>query len=118
MADFTKNTIADMARDKPDINFGTTGNMHEIDWPEQDAYWRSNYSDRPYASADRNYDYYQPAYRYGAESATRLKGQEWSSVEPELERGWNDFRGGATSTWRDIKDAVHDGWNRAVGKMS
>ena len=35
-------------------------------WTDEDTYWRTNYRTRPYASsAERDYDYYQPAYRYG-----------------------------------------------------
>ncbi|MFL5594354.1 MAG: hypothetical protein ACJ785_07060 [Gemmatimonadaceae bacterium] len=118
MADFTKNTTADMAADKPDINFGTTANMHEIDWPAEDEYWRSNFSSKPYVRGDRNYDYYRPAYRYGAESAMRHNGKDWNSVQGDLERGWDKYRGDAKSTWQDIKDAVRDGWNRVRGSLS
>ena len=116
MADFTKNSIADMAQDKPDINFGTSGSMHEIDWPMEDEYWQANYHTRPYARADRGYDYYRTAYRYGAESAGRFAGKDWNSVEPDLESGWSAYRADAKSTWQDIKDAVRDGWDRVTGR--
>jgi hypothetical protein len=116
VADFTKNTVADMAQDKPDINFGTTGSMHEIDWPAADEYWRSNHTSRPYVRADRSYDYYRSAYRYGTESAARHRGKEWNAVEPDLEKGWAAYRADAKSAWQDIKDAVRDGWDRATGE--
>jgi hypothetical protein len=115
MADFTKSTVADMAQDKPDINFGTTGSMHEIDWPTEEEYWRTNYAARPYVRADRNYDYYSKAYRYGAESAARYRGKDWNAMEPELEKRWSTYRDDAKSTWQDIKDAVRDGWDRVTG---
>ena len=35
----------------------------------EDAYWQSAYPERPYARADRSYEYYRAAYRYGAERA-------------------------------------------------
>ncbi|MBE3073436.1 MAG: hypothetical protein IMZ75_00585 [Actinobacteria bacterium] len=117
MADFTRRSVSDMAVDKPDISFGTSGSMHEIEWPTQDEYWASNYSTRPYTSADRGYDYYRPGYRYGADSAVRYRGKSWSSIEPDLERGWENYRGDAKSTWQDIKDAVRDGWDRVTGHM-
>src|SRR5687767_8492868 len=38
---------------------------------EEDTYWRTEHRNRPYFKADRDYSYYQPAYRYGWESATK-----------------------------------------------
>ncbi|MGH7650911.1 MAG: hypothetical protein ACREMS_03610 [Gemmatimonadaceae bacterium] len=114
MADFTKKSIADMAQDKPDINFGTSGSMHEIDWPMEDEYWRANYHTRPYAQADRGYEHYRSAYRYGAESAGRFAGSDWDSVEPHLKNGWSAYRADAKGAWHDIKEAVRDGWNRVT----
>jgi hypothetical protein len=116
MADFTKNSVADMAAANPGINMGTTGSMRDIDWGnDEDAYWRDNFSARPYVRADRGYDFYQPAYQYGFRSASHHKGREWADVEPELERGWAEHRGTGTSTWQDVKDAVRDAWDRVRG---
>ena len=84
-------------------------------WANEDAYWRENYGRRPYASADRDYDYYRPAYQYGFESAQRHRGRRWEEVESDLERGWENARGSSRSVWAEIKDAVRDGWNRVTG---
>ena len=35
---------------------------------DEDAYWREHHATRPYATADRSYNDYRPAYRYGWES--------------------------------------------------
>ncbi|HEX6533033.1 MAG TPA: hypothetical protein VF041_00465 [Gemmatimonadaceae bacterium] len=115
MADFTKRTIADMAADHPDIDLGTTGSMHEVDWPVEEEYWRGAFSSRPYTLADRGFGFYRPAYRYGAESAARHHGREWHQVEPELERGWEAARGESRSTWQEVKDAVRDAWDHVRG---
>jgi hypothetical protein len=113
MADFTKKTIADMAADHPDINMGTTANMELVDWgPQEDDYWREAYASRPYALADRSYDYYRPAYRYGAESAARHRGREWHEVESELESGWEHARGRSAAGWHEVKHAARDAWDR------
>jgi hypothetical protein len=124
MADFTKNTVADMAAANPGINMGTTGSLHDVDWGTEglgfseadDAHWRSNYHTRPYAVADRGYEHYRPAYRYGATSAGRYEGREWDDVESELERGWDSARGHSQSAWADLKGAARDAWDRARGR--
>ena len=112
MADFTKNSAADIVADNPGVNMGTTGSMREIDWGTEDAYWREQYATRPYARADRDYDHFQHAYRYGAEARTRHAGREWHEVEPELETGWHAYRGDTQTKWGEIKDAVRDAFHR------
>ena len=41
------------------------GVAEAINPTEEDAYWRENYSKRPYAQGGRSYEHYQPAYKYG-----------------------------------------------------
>jgi hypothetical protein len=83
-------------------------------WDDEDAYWRSNYKSRPYAG-DFDYMFYQPAYRFGYESANRYSGRSWSDVESDLSKSWNAYEHRGTSTWQQIKDAVHDAWDRVTG---
>jgi hypothetical protein len=77
----------------------------------EDAYWRKNYSSRPYAKG-RAYDELAPAYRYGGESAVAHQGKTFDAASTEVERGWNKARGTSQLAWHDAKDAVKDGWNR------
>ncbi|MFN2397062.1 MAG: hypothetical protein ABR543_00220 [Gemmatimonadaceae bacterium] len=86
------------------------------DWASDANWWRENYSTRPYVSSDRQFDYYEPAYRYGYESANRYRSRGWNDVETDLESGWDTFMGKSKSTWHDIKTAVKDAWNRATGQ--
>ena len=85
-------------------------------WTDEDTYWRTNYRTRPYASsASRDYDYYQPGYRYGFEAANRYNGRSWTDVENDLKRGWDTVEYRSQATWEQIKDAVRDGWDRVTG---
>lgn len=103
-----------------DLNTGTNSGAQQsaTDWTSEERYWRDNYSSRPYAKADRDFDFYSPGYRYGHESANRYRGREWNDVESDLRSGWDrsEHRGANQSTWEDIKDSVKDAWNRATGK--
>ena len=87
-----------------------------LDWTAEDEYWRSNYRTRPYIGTQQNYDEWQPAYRYGYESAQRYHDKRWEDVEHDLSSGWNsyEYRRG-NSTWEQVKSAVRDAWNRMVG---
>ncbi len=78
----------------------------------EDEYWRENYLNRPYAAADRSYEHYRPAYRYGWESRARHAGRQWEDVETDLERGWDQYRGDSPLAWTDARQATRDAWHR------
>jgi hypothetical protein len=86
------------------------------DWDQEDQYWQKTYRSRPYGS-NTTYDQWQPAYRFGYESAGRYSGRSWNEVERDLERDWDTYgyRGDNRSTWQQIKDAARDAWDRVTG---
>ena len=120
MADFTnsRDSVANMAAANQGINMGTTGGMHDTDyatddlWNAHDSTFREEYASRPYARADRSYEYYQPAYRYGVDAGRRHAGRAWDDVSGDLERGWDRARGRSEAAWDDVKHAVHDAFDR------
>jgi len=88
------------------------GENRSVEWGEQDEYWRDNYGARPYTHDDRSYEYYQPAYKYGHESAF-LYARAWDDeVAHDLARGWHQARGDSNCTWDEVKDAVRDAYER------
>jgi len=84
----------------------------------EDAYWRENYSTRPYATADRGYEYYQPAYRYGWESRAKHGNKDFDSVAGDLQKGWDKARGSSPMEWGEARTAVSDAWHRPSGGFS
>jgi len=90
---------------------------YRFTWDDEDSYWRTNFRSRPYASsANRDYAYYRPGYRYGFDSAQRYSGRAWNDVEPELSKKWSTYEHKGESTWEQVKDAVRDAWDRVTGK--
>jgi hypothetical protein len=86
-------------------------------WNDEDKYWRQNFRSRPYASTgDRDYDYFQPGYRYGFESAQQFHDKQWHEVEPDLAKNWHAFQHRASATWEQVKDAARDAWERITSK--
>ena len=88
-----------------------------LDPTVEDAYWRKNYSTRPYYRTGRTYEEYQPAYRYGWESATSpdYRDRRFEDIESDLERGWEKAKGKTREGWNDVKDATRDAFNRVRG---
>ena len=102
------------SNERAPINPTAPANKRSIDWAAHDEYWRDNYGERSYTKADRAYEYYQPAYKYGHESAFFYGGRFWDSeVEDDLARGWEQARGDSNCTWDEVKDAVRDAYERA-----
>jgi hypothetical protein len=85
-----------------------------IDPTVEDAYWRDNYTSRPYVESDYTYDDYAPAYRTGYESFARHvgTGKTYDEVEPELRRDYESSHGNARLGWEKAKHASRDAWNR------
>lgn len=69
--------------------------------------------DHHYAGSGYGYNQYRPAYQYGYELAmdTRYKTLDWSVLELQARRGWDEPTMGL---WEQYKDAVRFGWERGV----
>lgn len=85
------------------------------DWDAEDAYWQSAYPARPYARADRSYEYYRSAYRFGAERATRWAGRDWPDAEADLRKSWGSS-GDPARPWEEMRDAIRDAWDHVRGR--
>jgi hypothetical protein len=79
-------------------------------------FWSKSFKTRPYYRPGKEYSEYEPAYRFGWESAGRKEyaGKRFDEVESELLRDWNGSPG-ATDPWTDARDASHDAWLRVRG---
>jgi hypothetical protein len=90
-----------------------------LEWDDEDAYWRTNYRNRPYVSAGADeYDLYRPGYKYGYEAANKYEGRNWDEVESDLSSSWHTYEDRGNSTWEQIKGAVRDAWDRVTGKRT
>lgn len=83
-----------------------------VDPTVEEAYWSTHYRECKYVDRNRPYADYQPAYRYGWESRSRLGGRLFGDVESDLERGWAAAKGTSKLAWTEAKDATRDAWRR------
>jgi hypothetical protein len=86
-----------------------------LDWKTEEDYWRTNYSNRPYVAANKDFEYWRPGYRYGYDSAMKYQGRNWNDIENDLRTGWDRYEHRGKAAWEQIKNAVRDGWNRVTG---
>lgn len=83
-----------------------------IDPTAEEAYWRDNYSSRPYVQDGATFDDYGPAYRYGVDNYARYGDRPFDVVEPDLRRDWDRARGNSSLSWDNAKHATRDSWQR------
>ena len=88
------------------------GVAEAIDPTVEAAYWRDNFSNRPYVDSSATYDDYGPAYGYGVNSFGKHKGRNFDEAEPALSRDWESARGTSNLTWDKAKSATRDAWNK------
>ena len=85
----------------------------EDDYAEREPNFRTHYTER-YGSGLRDYDWYEPAYRYGYASGLDERYDSYRTWDDQLEgairRDWEAGDFAADSTWDEIKDAVRSGW--------
>lgn len=90
----------------------------KIDPTAEDAYWREEHRNRPYYSAQHDYDNdYAPAYRYGWESRSQYADEPYESREKDLSSGWERAKGKSRLTWEQAKSATRDAWHRVERKL-
>jgi uncharacterized protein YjbJ (UPF0337 family) len=96
------------------------GAAEAVNPTEETGYWRDNYKTRPYFRDDREFSHYEPAYRYGWESASRpeFANRRFEDVESDLSRGWNKARGTTNHEWNEAKHATRDAFERVRTRMS
>jgi hypothetical protein len=96
---------------------GIAGAGSALDWSTAEGFWRDSFDHLPYATADRDFEYYRPAFRYGTEAAAGRQGRSWKELEPDLQRGWDTYehRAGCPALWDEISPAVLDAWTRYCG---
>ena len=77
-------------------------------------WWSENYGGLEGLQADRGYEYYEPAFRYGWQARSRHANRQWNDVEPELAGGWESARGSSDAKWEEVKHATRHAFEKAV----
>ena len=86
---------------------------------EDDESYRAHYDSASERARDRTYEDVRGAYFLGqiASHNPNFTDREFSEVEPELARGWNDCGGGPCG-WEEVRGFVHEGYRRGVQRRT
>ena len=107
----------DNLRNQNQADVGTTSGTFTGNWNNDRSWWQQNYNSRPYVTADRRFEDYEPSYQFGYEAANRYRGRSFNDIEPSLRSDWERYEGRGRSTWDHVKDAVRDAWDKVTGKF-
>lgn len=88
------------------------GRAVKADPAVEDAYWRDNYSSRPYIANGSTYDDYGPAYRHGVDAYSKNPNRSFEDAESDMSRDWGTSRGNSKLEWEHAKHASRDAWDR------
>ena len=78
----------------------------------EEAYWRDNYSNRPYVAPDASFADFGPAYGYGLNASGLHPTRSFDDAEKELAQGWEGARGTSALEWENARNATRDAWDR------
>ncbi len=88
--------------------------VSEFDADEEATYWSNQYQLRPYYRSGTTFADYEPAYRFGWETAQRPEfgRRKFEDIEEELAAEWRRERSAVAGDWKTYRDAVRDAWQR------
>jgi hypothetical protein len=88
------------------------GIAEAVDPTMEEAYWRDNYTSRPYVTNDAQFDDYAPAYRYGIDAYQQHPDRPFDEAEDEMAADWDAARGTSNLSWEQARSASRDSWQR------
>ncbi|QJE94352.1 hypothetical protein [Luteolibacter luteus] len=84
---------------------------------DEELYWSENHPSQNYASEGDDFEDYRPAYRMGVRGATGSEA-EFAAAESELERDWQETRGGSKLDWEKARPAAAAAWDRVRSRQA
>ena len=77
---------------------------------KEEAYWREQHAQQPYAKKELSYDDYAAAYRTGYEGFHKYLGKPYEEIESDLALDYQRTQAGAALPWDHARHAVHAAW--------
>ncbi len=78
---------------------------------EYTTYFQREYKKLPTYVAGREWNDYEPAYKYGYDTYGEYQGQAFDAVQGDLQRKWDETRYASRLPWDEARHAVREGWH-------
>jgi phage tail tape-measure protein len=90
------------------------GVAEAIDPTAEEAYWRAEYPNRPYAAPTKPFEAVSPAYKFGWEARSRYPDRSFDDALVDIRSDWE--REQPALAWNEAEPAIRDSWNRVETK--
>ncbi len=87
-----------------------------IDPTAEEAYWRKEFPNRPYAEPASTYEDFDPTYRFGWEARERYADQSWEQAAATVRSDWERDRPGFP--WEKAQAPIRDSWDRVESQRA
>ena len=87
-----------------------------IDPTAEEAYWRKEFPNRPYAEPATSYEDFDPTYRFGWEAHERYPGNSWDDASANIRADWERDRPGFP--WEKAEAPIRDSWDRVASSRA
>ena len=84
---------------------------------KEEAYWREQHENQPYAKEDVPFEQYAPAYRTGAEAAEKHAGKKFEEIEDDVALDYQRNHPGSALPWDHARNAVKAAWAKVSGEI-
>jgi hypothetical protein len=98
----------------PDENKKQSTTSPAADWKKEEAYWREQHSQQPYADKGRSYDDYATAYQVGVEGVGKYPGRSYPDIEDSLALDYEHAGPASALPWDRARPAVKAAWEKLV----
>ena len=106
-------TVQDTVR-RTDVRVEEIGTAGSTDFDRHESDFRTNFQ-QSFPGGEYSYDEVKPVYRYGHSLASEHRGADWTTVEGDARRRWEERNPG---TWDKFRNAARYAWDRARDKVS
>ena len=88
------------------------------DSAKEEIDWREHHAAQSYASGERCYEDFAPAYRTAQAALVKHPGKKFEEIEDELALDYGKHQTGSALPWDEARPAVRSAWDRLGGVIS
>ena len=80
--------------------------------------WREHHETQSYASGERGFEDFVPAYRTAQAALSKHRGKKFEEIEDDLALDYEKHHPGSALPWDEARPAVQSAWDKLGGVIS
>ena len=87
----------------------------KVDLEAEERYWREHHGGQPHATEGTSFEHFAPAYRVGAQAATKYPGKQFDEIEDDIALDYEKHQVGEALPWDHVRGASKAAWAKVTG---